>query len=445
MIKAQEGQSFWIFDFICALVCLVFFVVQVNTLMFGGSVLALITAAGLGFGAFLHYYNRLSGIFFVPAGVALALINLPLMIPAFVVMGGYIYLWAVIGIASAAVAKIFWSLWRGIILGIFVFFTLFLTTGSMFESGTIGAGCPSTPEILISSGGTLSNDPDPQQLACGIEAGSVIVSYPKQGKVSLLDIQRGLRHEADFAPGELTALGSGQTMVLAVSGDRGKVTALNARDLSVLHDFTLGEDGCGIRNAVLSDLYLRSMFLCRGKQSLIFADTLRGNLSEVVHRVGMMPYRIGVNNALERAYVTDLIGNQVSEFDIETMSLLRRIPVGVGSSDIAVSTIDHKVYVAMPLKEKIRIYDGVTLKMMKNIPGPSGVTRLAIDPINKRLFAVSFKSGELMAINLYTPSSPDTYELGAQVRDMIYCKAGGYLYYSTPCGVHYLKSEQLFN
>jgi len=140
-------------------------------------------------------------------------------------------------------------------------------------------------------------------------------------------------------------------------------------------------------------------------------DHPRENVITVVHTPTMkkitdlpscdMPHGVKANRAGTRVYVSCMHGDEILEYDVATLKLLRRAPTGAGHSAaghggacaptfVTVSPDDRRLYVACNTANTLQVWDAATLKRIGVVAVGKGAYNVEASP-DGRMIAVTNK------------------------------------------------------
>lgn len=129
-------------------------------------------------------------------------------------------------------------------------------------------------------------------------------------------------------------------------------------------------------------------------------DHPRENVLSVVHTASMrkitdlpacdMPHGVKVNRAGTRVYVSCMHSDEILEYDVGTLALLRRAPAGAGHGAgehgacaptfVTVSPDDRRLYVACNHANTLQVWDAGTLRREAEIPVGKGAYNVEPSP-----------------------------------------------------------------
>lgn len=128
-------------------------------------------------------------------------------------------------------------------------------------------------------------------------------------------------------------------------------------------------------------------------------------------------FGLAINQKSQVMYTSNTRGPSVYAIDLKTNNVLATITNGLEKGhprEVVVDEANNKVYVS-DVGGGIWEIDGKTNKHVQqiNAAGPS-VTGLAIDSKNNRLFAINFKTSNIVAIDLKTKNVVDSFPSGGE-------------------------------
>ncbi|MCZ6632112.1 MAG: beta-propeller fold lactonase family protein [bacterium] len=167
--------------------------------------------------------------------------------------------------------------------------------------------------------------------------------------------------------------------------------------------------------------------------SILDVAGLRENTVRIrVPTIGDGPYGVAVGPNGKRLYVTDIDGNQVFAFDVNTRMRIGEITDVVSSPrSLALSKDGKRLYVA-GFDGDISVVDTESLSVIQTIDtGPSGVFRLALSPDDRRLYGTDQLNANLLVIDLESHRVTQTVPVlrsGRNTRDLFVSEDGTQIY-----------------
>lgn len=435
----------FVYECLCTLFLVLFFIVNSKTRMVASGVMGV----GITVTALLGFYfgwKQRYGWIVLPTALYLSVLVFPLAMVGALLMGTYLYLLMILALIAILVLVYIFDMVQAVLMVFMGFCFLSILAISLVLSGKLNSPCSVRPDVIVAAGGVMSEEKGARHLACGYGKMSLVATFPKTGIVSLLS-QGGVEPvERVFSPDGLTTMGQSGGMILVFDKVSGQLSTLDYQTLESYQEIDLFGYSCNPKATVLAKEQMRGMVLCGNSGIVEFIDVVQGEaIKETEKKLGILPYTMVLNEQLDRAYVSDLLGFFVTEVDVETMAPLRRIKVGFGSSDMAVGEKGRTLFVARPFFGRIDLIDTLTLEKKGQLPAPKGVSAIEYDEKRQWLFAASFASGKLIAIDASDfYSIPRWFDLNAGIRDLVYCPESRMLFYSTACSVNYLNPKSLF-
>jgi len=439
----ENRKKLFLFDIICVVFFAFFIFVRTKVNIYDSLPLVVGSGILLLLGLIYFFIKRNPGFSTVFPTLFITIISLPMAGIGLLLLGPYMWF----GIIASVVVMFFlcfvFGFWRGIFLGVMAASAVFILLINPILSGALGANCPYVPEAVRSTGGIVIEDHGAGALVCGDEPGVILAASPQKGQISLNSISLGEIMAVNFSPGAPKVLGKGQSLAVAYDGSKKTVSVLDVKYLSEYQKIELTEYECRPGSITVSRLYMRTLMTCVDSGKVQFLDTIRGFPIHETDRIISLPYGVKMNQALDRAYLSDLFGSNVVELDIETMSPVRAIKIGYSQTDMAVSEKGDLIYIARPFSSTVDVINSRSRDRITSLKAPLGVTKIALDDKGQRLFAVAFATGKLHVIDLNNPENYKEASLGSQVRDMTYCPNSDLIFYSTYCSVYYLDPGRL--
>ena len=264
-------------------------------------------------------------------------------------------------------------------------FVLGKNGGAIIDGATDTVTAPPQPLLFIPSAAAF-NDVDRRiYLAGRQEDGAQSGAYVLDGESGLLVASR-----TDFGSYNARGIALVPNENTAYLGIRGKIFALDTRDLSVRGDFTqrnLDVYGSMWSGDVACDPAVSSaLYAVYGQVSpqatpnaVVAIDRTSGAVTQVT--TAYFPARIAVNARTNRIYVLDSQVPELVVIDGEERSVIARVQLPSGGGDIAVSERLDRVY----LTDTVYV-DGATNQLHGPVQLIGSTRFLAIDDTRRRLY-----------------------------------------------------------
>ncbi|MBA3259544.1 MAG: hypothetical protein H0T68_08780 [Gemmatimonadales bacterium] len=152
-------------------------------------------------------------------------------------------------------------------------------------------------------------------------------------------------------------------------------------------------------------------------------DHPRENVLTVVHTPTMnkitdlpacdMPHGVKSNRAGTRIYVSCMHGDEILEYDVATLKLLRRVPTGTGHSAaghggacaptfVAVSPDDRRLYLACNTGNTLQVWDAASLKRIGVVATGKGAYNVEPSPDGKLIAVTNKKDRSVTLVDAAT-------------------------------------------
>ena len=115
-----------------------------------------------------------------------------------------------------------------------------------------------------------------------------------------------------------------------------------------------------------------------GKDTLLAYHEENGKMDKVP--TGAMPDAVAVDEAANRIYVTNYVGDSVTIVDGATMKPVATVPAGHHPQAVAVDGRRHRIFVANTHSNNATVIDGATNRALATIPAGTNPYAIAIDP-----------------------------------------------------------------
>ena len=173
-------------------------------------------------------------------------------------------------------------------------------------------------------------------------------------------------------------------------------------------------------------------FVCAGVERLEIISGANGLSNGSFGRIGPLPYHMAIHQENDRLFVVEPAFGNLVEFDLETGDQLRKVHVGFGVADVAISPDGRRLFVAVPFHGRLTVLDATTLRIVDHVPAPFGVASLAVDRLNNRLYGAVLPTGRLIVIDPQRNVVIRRGDLHSPVLDLTYEEASARIYWVTP-------------
>lgn len=184
-----------------------------------------------------------------------------------------------------------------------------------------------------------------------------------------------------------------------------------------------------------------------GGNALVFIDrATKAVVGSPLPIPGMHPVKVAVDESLNRAFVTNMHGGNVSVVDLATRTVLKDIPIGTGAPtppgcdafagecttpgstpiQVAVNQKTHRVYVASYTENHVTVINAGTNRVVgTRIPVGSVPNGLGINETTDRLYVANWQDGTITVIDGATRQVVATIPVGSGRQDPPHCYEAG--------------------
>jgi YVTN family beta-propeller protein len=115
---------------------------------------------------------------------------------------------------------------------------------------------------------------------------------------------------------------------------------------------------------------------------------------------GAMPDAVAIDEAANRIYVTNYVGDSVTVVDGTTMKPIATVAVGHLPQALAVDGKRHRVFVANTHSNNATVIDGATSRVLGTVPAGANPYAVAIDPDNGDAYVANYGSHPVTKLDL---------------------------------------------
>lgn len=137
-----------------------------------------------------------------------------------------------------------------------------------------------------------------------------------------------------------------------------------------------------------------------GKDTLVAYHEDTGK-TETAH-TGAMPDAVAVDEAANRIYVANYVGDTVTILDGTTLHQIATVPVGHHPQALAVDQQRHRVFVANTHSNSVTVIDGTTNRAIATVPAGRNPYAVAVDPASGHVYVANYGSQPLTKLDLST-------------------------------------------
>ncbi|MBZ0274483.1 hypothetical protein K8I61_20795 [bacterium] len=422
----------------------------------GGSIARPLIGGAIVVGAAWKLLARRGASILLPPLLLVSLLFAPISLLGALSLGSLAFVGAGVSIAVGVATLFLIRTWGKTIFAVLLVTAVGSAWGFVIGESPSNAGdCDLKTAAIYRFGGELVEGGLPHAIACGMRR-DLYVTHPRSGTIENVTPESRVPVASDAPSFALAASPEGDAIVCATSAkpERSVLAGLGAAalgsggesltrrairfDIREFHEIETASmewaGGCGRAVSVGWDPIRQNfVILCAEGRSLLFPKAGR-DVEEIARR----PSGMAINNLIERAYVTDLFGVSAVEVDLATLAPLRKIPTGVSSAGVAVSSDGLTLFIGRPIGGTVDVFDAVTLKYRRSLPVMRGVGIVRVDASGRYVFAASPWRGSVAVYDTKSDRMLGPYPVGRPIRDMVYCELTRQLYVSMPCGVRYL-------
>jgi YVTN family beta-propeller protein len=164
--------------------------------------------------------------------------------------------------------------------------------------------------------------------------------------------------------------------------------AIRHEDLGLSHPWGLGVDEeRGI-------VYVTEI----GKNMLIAYHEERGKTDTVP--TGAMPDAVRIDEAANKIYVANYVGDSVTVIDGATMKPVATVPAGHHPQALAVDGKRHRIFVANTRSNNVTVIDGATNQVLATLPGGANPYAVVVDPESGDAYVANYGSHPVTKLDL---------------------------------------------
>lgn len=135
-----------------------------------------------------------------------------------------------------------------------------------------------------------------------------------------------------------------------------------------------------------------------GKDTLIAYHEDIGK-SETVH-TGAMPDAVAVDEAANRIYVANYVGDSVTVLDGTTLKPIATLPAGHHPQALALDRRRHRIFVANTHSNNVTVIDGTSSRVLATVPAGKHPYAVAVDPESGQVYVANYGSQPLTRLDL---------------------------------------------
>jgi YVTN family beta-propeller protein len=135
-----------------------------------------------------------------------------------------------------------------------------------------------------------------------------------------------------------------------------------------------------------------------GKNMLIAYHEESGKTDAVA--TGAMPDAVRVDEAANKIYVANYVGDSVTVIDGATMKPVATVPAGHHPQALAVDGKRHRIFVANTHSNNVTVIDGTTNQVLATLPGGANPYAVAVDPESGDAYVANYGSHPVTKLDL---------------------------------------------
>jgi YVTN family beta-propeller protein len=145
------------------------------------------------------------------------------------------------------------------------------------------------------------------------------------------------------------------------------------------------------------------------QQGIVYVTEIGRNILLAYHEedgktdkipTGAMPDAVAIDEAANRIYVTNYVGDSVTVVDGTTMKPIATVAVGHLPQALAVDGKRHRVFVANTHSNNATVIDGATNRALGTVPAGASPYAVAIDPDNGDAYVANYGSHPVTKLDL---------------------------------------------
>lgn len=117
---------------------------------------------------------------------------------------------------------------------------------------------------------------------------------------------------------------------------------------------------------------------------------------------GPMPDAIAIDEAANRIYVANYVGDSVTVLDGATLKPLTTVAAGHHPQALAVDGRRHRIFVANTHSNNVTVIDGASNRVLATLPGGMNPYAIAVDPESGDAYAANYGSHPVTKLDLST-------------------------------------------
>jgi YVTN family beta-propeller protein len=135
-----------------------------------------------------------------------------------------------------------------------------------------------------------------------------------------------------------------------------------------------------------------------GKNMLIAYHEESGKTDAVA--TGAMPDAVRIDEAANKIYVANYVGDSVTVIDGATMKPVATVPAGHHPQALAVDGKRHRIFVANTHSNNVTVIDGATNQVLATLPGGANPYAVAVDPESGDTYVANYGSHPVTKLDL---------------------------------------------
>ncbi|WP_059172040.1 cytochrome D1 domain-containing protein [Bacillus sp. FJAT-27445] len=191
--------------------------------------------------------------------------------------------------------------------------------------------------------------------------------------------------------------------VYAGNYTKGELFVIDAKNGKVMKKIKTGKNLHGIDITPDGNyLFLASGDLKEGIEFnyITVIDTKRNEIAKQIQTKSKSPAHIDFSRDGSLAYVANVMSNDITLIDTQSLQIIATIPVGTIPNEVEPSKDDKFLYVANVIDGTVSIVDITKRKQIKTIRTGEGTHGLALSPDGKFLFASNRVSNDIVKVDL---------------------------------------------
>lgn len=153
------------------------------------------------------------------------------------------------------------------------------------------------------------------------------------------------------------------------------------------------------------------VFLADGERVAVIAEDSKrilvvnvetGEIEQSMRTLQDMPHMVVLNEKKNQIFVSNIVSNTVTVYDLDTISGLKVVRTGTHPEGMGISPDESEVWIAERVGDSISVLDTESLEIVDNVSCPGGPLRVSFTPDGRHVLVSASLSSEVVVFNART-------------------------------------------